>query len=324
MRAITQDRYGQPDILRLQDVSEPKIGDTDLLVRVHAAGLNAADGHMLTGVPMPLRLVTGLRRPREPILGTELSGVVEAVGSAVTDFAVGDEVITEIGRGSLAEVARVEAKLAVRKPRNLTHQQAAALPLASITALKAVRDVGKVESGQHVLINGASSGVGIYAVQMAVARGAKVTGVCSTKNVEMVRSLGGHHVIDYTTDDFTQTSERFDVLIDIVSSRSLESSRQVLTDNGRFVMVGDMTMGKWLGVGRQFRTVMKDPFVSQSLKPMLAKTNRADLEAIVDMVEAGTVRPVIDHVYPLEETAAAMRQVLGGHTRGKIVVEIAK
>jgi len=324
MRAITQDRYGQPDILKLQEVPAPKIGDTDLLVRVHAAGLNAADGHMLTGIPMPLRLVTGLRRPRVPVLGTELSGVVEAVGSAVTDVTIGDEVIAEIGRGSLAELAKVEAKLAVRKPGNLTHQQAAALPLTSITALKAVRDVGKVESGQHVLINGASSGVGIYAVQMAVARGAKVTGVCSTKNVEMVRSLGAQHVIDYTNEDFTQTSERFDVLIDIVSSRSLKSSLQVLTDNGKFVMVGDMTMGKWLGVGRQFRAVTKNPFVSQSLKPILAKTNRPDLEVIVDMAEAGTIWPVIDHVYPLAESAAAMRRVLGGHTRGKIVVAIAE
>jgi len=324
MKAITQDRYGQPDVLQLQEVPAPEIGDTDLLVRVHAAGLNAADGHMLTGIPMPLRLVTGLRRPRVPVLGTELSGVVEAVGSTVTDFTIGDEVIAEIGRGSLAELAKVEAKLAVRKPGNLTHQQAAALPLTSITALKAVRDVGKVESGQHVLINGASSGVGIYAVQVAVARGAKVTGVCSTKNVEMVRSLGAQHVIDYTKEDFTQTSERFDVLIDIVSSRSLESSLKVLTDKGRFVMVGDMTMGKWLGVGRQFRTVIKNPFVSQSLKSILAKTNRPDLEVIVDLAEAGTVWPVIDHVYPLAESAAAMRQVLGGHTSGKIVVAIAE
>ena len=324
MRAITQERYGTPDVLVLQEVPEPEIGDTDLLVRVHAAGLNAADGHMLTGVPMPLRLVTGLRRPRVPVLGTELSGVVEAIGSAVTDFTVGDEIMAEIGRGSLAELAKVEAKLAVRKPKNLMHQQAAALPLTSITALKAIRDVGKVESGEHVLINGASSGVGMYAVQMAVARGAKVTGVCSTHNVEMVRSLGAHYVIDYTKDDFTQTSERFDVMIDIVSSRSLEESRRVLTNKGRYVMVGDMTMGKWLGVGRQARTVLKAPFVSQTLKPMLAKTNRPDLETIVKMVEDGTVWPVIDHVYPLEESAAAMRQVLGGHSRGKVVVAIAE
>jgi NADPH:quinone reductase-like Zn-dependent oxidoreductase len=196
--------------------------------------------------------------------------------------------------------------------------------LTSITALKAVRDVGKVESDEQVLVNGASSGVGMYAVQMAVARGAKVTGVCSMHNVEMVRSLGAHHVLDYTKDDFTHTSERFDVMIDIVSSRSLEESMSVLTDKGRYVMVGDMAMGKWLGVGRQARTVLKAPFVSQTLKPMLAKTNRPDLETIVKMVEEGAVWPVIDHVYPLEESSAAMRQVLGGHSRGKVVVAVAE
>jgi len=324
MRAVTQDHYGQPDVLKLQQVPEPIIDATDLLIRVQAAGLNAADGHMLTGVPMPLRLVTGLRRPRVPVLGTELSGVVEAIGSAVTDFSIGDEVIAEVGRGSLADLAKVEAKLAVRKPQNLTHQQAAALPLTSVTALKAVRDVGKVTSGEQVLINGASSGVGIYAVQMAVALGAKVTGVCSSSNVEMVRSLGTHHVIDYTQDDFALTSERFDVMIDVVSSRTLEASRRVLSENGRYVMVGDMSMGKWLGVGRQIRVVLKAPFVSQTLKPMLAKTNRPDLETIVAMVEDGTVWPVIDRVYPLEETATAMRLVLSGHSHGKVVVAVAQ
>jgi NADPH:quinone reductase-like Zn-dependent oxidoreductase len=276
----------------------------------------------MTGEPYPVRLVMGLRRPRVPTLGSDFSGVVEAVGSAVTQISVEDEVMGEVTRGALADYVAVAAKNVVRKPTNLTHEQAAAVPMGALTALQAVRDTGKLQPGQSVLVNGASSGVGIYAVQIAVAMGAKVTGVSSGRNADMVRSLGASAVVDYTREDFTATSERYDVIIDIVSSRSIADVRKVLTKHGRYVLVGAASTGKWLGMGRQAQVVATSPFVSQTLKPMLAGTKHEDLETIVGMVESGQVTPVVETVYPLEQASDAVRHVQQGRARGKVVVTV--
>jgi NADPH:quinone reductase-like Zn-dependent oxidoreductase len=264
----------------------------------------------------------GLRRPRVPTLGSDFSGVVEAVGSAVTQISVGDEVMGEVTRGALADYVAVAAKNVVRKPTNLTHEQAAAVPMGALTALQAVRDTGKLQPGQSILVNGSSSGVGIYAVQIAVAMGAKVTGVSSGRNADMVRSLGASAVVDYTREDFTATSERYDVIIDIVSSRSIADIRKVLTKHGRYVLVGAASTGKWLGMGRQAQVVATSPFVSQTLKPMLAGVKHEDLETIVGMVEAGQVTPVVETVYPLEQAPDAVRHVQQGHAIGKVVVTV--
>lgn len=323
MRAIVQDRYGQADVLQLrEDAPVPEIDEHGVLVRVNVAGLNAADWHLMTGEPYPVRLVMGLRRPRVATLGSDFSGVVEAVGSAVTRVSVGDEVMGEVTRGTLADYVSVAEENVVRKPKSLTHEQAAAIPMGALTALQAVRDTGQVKVGQSVLVNGASSGVGIYAVQIAVAMGAKVTGVCSGRNADMVRSLGASNVVDYTTDDFVATSERYDLIIDIVSSRSIADVRKVLTERGRYVLVGAASTGKWFGMGRQAQVVATSPFVSQTLKPMLAGRKLADLETIAEMVESGQLTPVIDTVYPLDQAADAIRHVQQGHARGKVVVTV--
>jgi len=325
MRAIVQDRYGQADVLRLRDDAPmPEIGENDVLVRVRVAGLNAADWHLMTGEPYPVRLVMGLRRPRIATLGSDFSGVVQAVGSAVTRVSVGDEVMGEVERGTLADYVSVAEKHVARKPKNLTHEQAAAIPMGALTALQAVRDTGQLQAGQSVLVNGASSGVGIYAVQIAVAIGANVTGICSRRNTDMVRSLGASNVVDYTQEDFVATSERYDVIIDIVSSRSIADVRKVLTERGRYVLVGVASAGKWFGMGRQVQVVATSPFVSQTLKPMLAGREQEDLETIVEMVESGLVSPVVDTVYPLEQAADAVRHVQQGHARGKVVVTISE
>jgi len=325
MRAIVQDRYGQADVLRLRDDAPmPEIGENDVLVRVRVAGLNAADWHLMTGEPYPVRLVMGLRRPRIATLGSDFSGVVQAVGSAVTRVSVGDEVMGEVERGTLADYVSVAEKHVARKPKNLTHEQAAAIPMGALTALQAVRDTGQLQAGQSVLVNGASSGVGIYAVQIAVAMDANVTGVCSRHNTDMVRSLGASNVVDYTQEDFVATSERYDVIIDIVSSRSIADVRKVLTERGRYVLVGVASAGKWFGMGRQVQVVATSPFVSQTLKPMLAGREQEDLETIVEMVESGLVSPVVDTVYPLEQAADAVRHVQQGHARGKVVVTISE
>lgn len=323
MRAIVQDRYGQAEVLRLrEDAPMPQIDEHGVLVRVNVAGLNAADWHLMTGEPYPVRLVMGLRRPRVATLGSDFSGVVEAVGTAVTRISVGDEVMGEVTRGTLADYVSVAEENVVRKPTNLTHEQAAAIPMGALTALQAVRDTGQLQPGQSALVNGASSGVGIYAVQIAVAMGAKVTGVCSGRNAEMVRSLGATTVVDYISEDFVATSERYDLIIDIVSSRSIADVRKVLTERGRYVLVGAASTGKWFGMGRQAQVVATSPFVSQTLKPMLAGRKLVDLEMIVEMVESGQLTPVIDTVYPLDQAADAIRHVQQGHARGKVVVAI--
>ncbi|MCZ3387686.1 MAG: NAD(P)-dependent alcohol dehydrogenase [Actinomycetia bacterium] len=323
MRAIVQDQYGQTDVLRLRpDAPTPQIGEDDVLVRVHVTGINAADWHLMTGEPYPVRLVMGLRRPRNPVLGSDFSGVVEAAGTAVTGLSVGDEVMGEVERGTLADLVAVASKHVVRKPKNLTHEQAAAIPMGALTALQAVRDTGKLQPGQSVLVNGASSGVGIYAVQIAVAMGAEVTAICSGRNADMVRSLGASSVVDYTTEDVVATSERYDLIIDIISNRSIADFRKVLTERGRYVLVGAASSGKWFGMGRQLQVVLTSPFVRQTLKPMLANRKQEDLATIVDMVEAGQVTPVIDTVYPFEQAADAIAHVQKGHARGKVVVAI--
>jgi len=323
LRAIVQDGYGQADALQVRDVPVPTPAAGDVLVRVHAAGVNAADWHLMTGEPYVSRLAIGLRRPRNPIVGSDFSGVVEATGADVTRFRIGDEVMGEADRGCLADYVCISDKYVVGKPSPLTHQQAAALPMGALTALQALRDAGELQSGQSVLVNGASSGVGIYAVQIAIAMGAIVTGVCSGRNIDMVKSLGTNVVVDYTQEDFVDTAERYDLVVDIVASRSLADIRRVLRPKGRYVIVGAASMGKWFGLGRQVRTIATSPFVSQTLRPMLARRTQEDLEHVRQMAEAGQLVPVIDRDYPFEDSAAAIRHVQDGHARGKVVVTVA-
>ncbi len=324
MRAIVQDEYGQADVLEIRDVPIPTPDANDVLVRVHAAGVNAADWHLMTGEPYISRLAIGLRRPRNPIVGSDFSGVVEAVGTDVTKLRVGDEVMGEADRGCLADFVCVPEKYVVGKPTHLTHQQAAAIPMGALTALQAVRDAGQLKPGQSVLVIGASSGVGIYAVQIAVAMGATVTGVCSGRNTDMVTSLGATEVVDYTREDFVDAGERYDLVVDIIANRSLAEIRSVIRPKGRYVMVGAASMGRVFGLGRQVRTIVTSPFVSQRLRPMLARRTQEDLERVREMAEAGQLVPVIDRDYPFEDSAAAIRQVQDGHARGKVVVTVVR
>lgn len=322
MKAWVQYSYGDEDVLQLRDdVPIPEPGDDEVLVSVHACGLNAADVHLLTGKPYLIRPVMGLRRPRVPVLGSDFAGIAQKVGSAVTHVRPGDAVMGEADRGSLAELVAVPGKHVALQPGALSHPESAALPMAALTALKALQDA-KVQPGERVLVNGASSGVGVYAVQMAVASGAKVTGVCSGRNVELVSSLGAVDVIDYTSQDFTDTTERYDVIVDIVSSQPVGRCRSILSRDGRYLVVGAASKGRWIGMGSQMRATLTSPFVSQSLRMVTAGRQREDLDLIAGMVERGELRPVIDRVYPFTEAPDAVRHVHGGHARGKVVVTV--
>ena len=323
MKAWVQHRYGDPDTLELAtDLVARSPKDDEVLVKVDAAGLNAADIHMMTGMPYLVRLTTGLRRPRVPALGTDFAGVVEAVGSAVTHVAVGDAVIGEVIRGALAEWVTAPGKSVVRRPASWSPVEAAALPMGALTALEAVHKVAAVRAGERVLVNGASGGVGVYAVQMAVAMGAKVTAVCSGRNVDLMHSLGAVEVVNYEVSNFTDTTERYDVIIDIVSTQSVARCRGILTRNGRYATVGAVSKGPVVGMGQQMMAVMTSPFVSQSLRMVMAGSGCEDLDTIVQLVNDGSIRPVIGRVYPFEEAVDAVRHVYGGHASGKIVVDV--
>lgn len=322
MKAWTQERYGDASVLRLQnDLPTPVPKDDEVLVRVHAAGLNAADVHLMTGWPYLARLATGLRRPRQPVLGTDFAGTVTAVGAEVDHVSVEDAVMGEVLRGSLAEYVVVSGKAVTRQPASLSSTEAAALPMGALTALKALR-VAAVQSGDRVIVNGASGGVGVYTVQMATALGAKVTAVCSGPNADLMRSLGAVDVIDYTTRDFTETTERYDVIIDIVSTKSSARCRAILTPTGRYAVVGAVDKGRLLGMGRQIRTVMMSPFTKQSLLMVMAGSDRHDMAEIAGMVEDGSLRPVVERVYPFDEAPAALRHLMSHRVRGKVVVEV--
>jgi NADPH:quinone reductase-like Zn-dependent oxidoreductase len=324
MRATVIDRYGTPDVLRLEEVDTPVPGDGQVLLRVRASSVNPYDWHFLTGRPKLFRpAFGGLRRPKYRILGADLAGQVEAVGSNVTRFVPGDEVYGLTTAGAYAEyVAVAEAELAP-KPGNLTFEQAAAVPLAGGTALQAIRNQGQVQPGQKVLINGASGGVGTLAVQIAKVYGAEVTGVCSTANVEMVRSIGADHVIDYTRDDFASKPQRYDLLFDNVGNRLLSDYRRVLTPKGIYLASHGQPEHTWLGPMLFLaRAAMLSPFVGQKLTAFTAQPSTEDLHTLKALIEAGTLTPVIDRAYSLAEVPEAFRYLEQWHARGKVVITI--
>lgn len=323
MKAIVQDVYGSADVLELRDVDRPAITGGEVLVRVRAAGVDRGVWHLMTGLPYAIRLAgTGLRAPKNAVPGMDLAGVVEAVGADVTRFQPGDEVYG-VGQGAFAAYARApEGKLAA-KPANLGFEQAAAAAISGLTALQAVRDHGQVERGQRVLVTGASGGVGTFAVQIAHAFGAEVTAVCSKAKVDMVRSLGADHVLDYGRDDFAAGGQRYDVIIDIGGNASLARLRRALTPKGTVVITGGETGGRWLGgYDRQLRALLLSRFVGQQLRTFVSSENHEDLIALTELIEAGKVTPVVDRTYPLAEAAEAIRYLEQGHARGKVVVTL--
>jgi len=324
MTAIVQDRYGEADeVLRLEQIDRPAIGPDEVLVRVHAAGVDRGVWHLMAGVPYPVRLAGyGVRAPKNPVPGMDVAGTVEAVGPAVTTLRPGDEVYG-IAAGSFAEFARARADKLAPKPASLAFEQAAAVPVSALTALQGVRDKGRVGPGQQVLIIGASGGVGTFALQIARALGAEVTGVCSTAKVDLVRSLGAHHVIDYTTDDIDAGGRRYDVILDIGGNRPLAQLRRSLTPRGTLVIVGGEGGGRWLGGNdRQLRAILLSPFVGQTLTTFVSSENREDLVALTDLIEEGQVVPVVDRTYPLAEAPAAIGYVRDGQARGKVVITV--
>jgi NADPH:quinone reductase-like Zn-dependent oxidoreductase len=325
MKAIVQDQYGSPEVLELRDIDKREIGDNEVLVRVHAAGVDRGVWHLMTGMPYFLRLIIpdlGLRAPKNPVRGSDVAGVVEAVGKDVTRFEAGDEVFG-IGKGSYAEYTTVlEDKLAP-KPANLTFEQAAVVPISGLTALQAVRDSGRVHSGQKVLILGASGGVGTFAVQIAKSFGADVTGVSGTTKVDLVRSLGADHVIDYTREDFAEKQHHYDVILDTGGHSSLSRLRRALTPKGTVVIVGSETYGRWLGgFDRSIRAMLLSRFVSQKLVAFVNSENHEDLIVLKELIEAGKVTPVIDQTYPLSEAPKAIHYLKEGHARGKIAITV--
>jgi NADPH:quinone reductase-like Zn-dependent oxidoreductase len=321
MKAIVQTRYGSPDVLQLKDADKPVVKDDEVLIRVCAAAVNIGDWHLLRGVPYVVRLVAGLRRPRREIPGLDVAGQVEAVGANAKQFRPGDEVFGWC-RGAFAEYACAAASSLLSKPSNLTLEQSVAVGDSAFTALAAVRDQGRVQPGQRVLINGASGGVGTFAVQIAKAFGANVTGVCSTANVDMVRSIGADQVIDYTREDFVQPGGRYDVMLDLVGNRSLSDCRHALTRRGTYVVVGVKHMGRWLGLGHQFKTLLLSPFVRQRMRVFVVRHNREDLAVLKELVEAGKLAPVIDRRYALIDLPEALRHQGQGHARGKIIIAL--
>ncbi len=325
MKAIVQTGYGSaPEgVLRLEEIARPTIGHDEVLVRVRAASVDRGTWHLMAGLPKLMRMMGfGLRRPKQPNPGRSLAGVVEAVGEKVTEFEPGDEVFGTCD-GSFAEYARTRVELLERKPKTLSFGQAATVPVSGMTALQGVRDGAKVQAGQRVLVIGASGGVGTFAVQVAKAFGADVTGVCSTSKIDLVRALGADHVIDYTRDDFAEGDPRYDSIIDIGGNSRLSRLRRSLTPGGRLVIVGGETSGRWLGgFDRQLRALALSPLVSQKLGVLGAKENSADLSVLRDLFDAEKVRPEVDRSYPLSETAAAIRYLQEGHARGKVVIAV--
>jgi NADPH:quinone reductase-like Zn-dependent oxidoreductase len=323
MKAIVRDEYGSPDVLELRDIDKPEIGDDEVLVRVHAAGVDRGVWHVMTGLPYPIRLAGyGLRVPKNPVIGSDVAGVVEVLGKNVSRFQSGDEVFG-IGKGSYAEyVCAREDKLA-HKPANLTSEQAAVVAISGLTALQGLRDHGRLEPEQKVLVIGASGGVGTFAVQLAKAFGAHVTGVCSTTKVDMVRSIGADHVIDYTREDFAEGDQRYDLILDIGGNSSLSRLRRALTPKGVLVITGGEGGGRWLGgTDRQLRALMLSPFVDQKLGTFVSKENHEDMIVLKELIEAGKVAPVINRTYPLSEVPEAIRYLEEGHAQGKVVITV--
>src|SRR5215212_2053773 len=325
MKTIVQDAYGSPNVLELRDIDKPEIGDDQILVHVHAAGVNQADWAIMSGLPYIARPVYGLRKPKNAVRGTDVAGTVEAVGTGVTRLQPGDEVFgwcSGLG-GAFAEYASVSEDALALKPANLTFEQAAAVPMAGLVALQALRDHGGVRAGQKVLINGASGGIGTFAVQIAKALGAEVTGVCSTRNVDMVRSIGADHVIDYTREDFTRSGQQYDFILDNVANHSLSDLRGALTPTDTLVPNGGGFDNHWFANGgRVIGAHVLKRFVSHRLRPFLVSPKFEDLLVLKELIEAGKVTPVIDRTYSLSETPKAIRYLGEGHARGKVVITL--
>jgi NADPH:quinone reductase-like Zn-dependent oxidoreductase len=316
VKAIVQNNYGSPDVLELKEIDKPVVKENDVLVRVHAAGLHAGDVFGMRGEPYVIRMVVGLPKPKKNhVPGLDVAGHVEAVGKNVTRFQPGDEVFGAIASGACAEFACAAEDKFVLKPANLTFEQAAAVPTSAFTALRGLRDQGKVQPGQKVLINGASGGVGTFAVQIAKAFGAEVTGVCSTRNVDMVRSIGADHVIDYTQEDFTQSGGRYDFILDNVANHSFSDCRRALTPTGTLQPNSGHS-----GTGYVVKALVLSPFVSQQLRFFVSMGSNEDLAVLKELIESGKVTPVIDRTYPLSETPEAIGYVEEGHARGKVVI----
>jgi len=323
MQAIVSRCYGPPEVLRLEAIAKPVPKADELLVRVHAASVNPLDWHYMRGKPYLVRLEAGMGAPEVPRLGVDFAGTVEAVGSSVTRFKPGDEVFG--GRtGAFAEYVTIrESRNVVLKPASVSFEQAAAIPIAAITALQALRDKGHLKPGQKVLVNGASGGVGTFAVQIAKAFGAEVTGVCSTRNLALVQSLGADHVVDYTREDFTKGSERYDLIVDAVGTHSLLEYRRVLNPKGALVMVGSTNLGNWVGfLITPVDAIILSHLVSQKFIPFLAELNPQDLSILGELMQSGKMTAVIDRRYSLKELPAAMRYVEAGHARGKVVIAV--
>jgi NADPH:quinone reductase-like Zn-dependent oxidoreductase len=322
MRAVVQDRFGPPEVLELREVERPEAGDSQVLVRVRAASVNPADWYAMTGMPWLARPAMGLRRPRTGRLGVDLAGEVEAVGRNVTRFRPGDEVFGT-GDGTLAEYVAVGEATLAGKPGRLSFEQAAAVPVAALTALQGLRDKGRLRPGQRVLVNGASGGVGTFAVQLAKALGAEVTAVCSPRNVEAARSLGADRVVDYTREDFTGSGRRHDLLLDVAGSRPWSACRRVLEPRGRLVLVGAPKGSRLLGpLGHIARARLTSLRASQKVVFFISKATSQDLTALAELLEAGTVTTSVERTYPLPEAADALRYLGEGHARGKLVVTV--
>ena len=314
MKAIVYTTYGSPDVLELKEVEKPAPKDGEVLVKIHAAATNPLDWHKMRADPFLVRLSDGLRKPKDPRLGADIAGTVEALGRNATDLQIGDAVFGEIGAGGFAEYVCVPAKSVVPKPTNLSFAEAAAVPVAALTALQGLRDTGKLQTGQKVLVNGASGGVGTFAVQMAKAFGAEVSGVCSGRNVELVRSIGADHVIDYTQTDFTRSGQKYDLILDAVGNCSVAGYRRALTPQGAVAVAGFTT------IARMLQVALLGAWGRQKIRLFLARPNQEDLQVLRDLLEAGKVVPVIDRTYPLAQTADAIRYLETGRARGKVVI----
>ena len=323
MKAIVQDRYGSPDVLEPREIDPPVVGDEQVLVRVQAAGVDQGVWHEVAGLPYLFRVAgIGVRAPKNPVPGHDVAGIIEAVGEKVTGFQPEEEVFGTC-RAAFAEYACARADRLAPKPANLSFAQAAAVPTSAATALQALRDKGKVRAGQRVLIIGAGGGVGTFAVQLAKAYGAEVTGVCSTAKTELVQSLGADHVLDYTREDFADGRNRYGSILDIAGNRSLSHLRRALAPEGTLVIVGGEGGGKWFGgIDRQLRAQMLSLFVRQKLGTLIAIARKDDLQVLREFLEAGTVKPVVDRTFPLSEVAEAIRYLREGRARGKVVVTV--
>jgi NADPH:quinone reductase-like Zn-dependent oxidoreductase len=322
MQAIVQNKYGSPsDVLELQEIDKPPVNDDEVLVQVHAASIHIGDSHMTRGVPYVMRPIFSLNKAKNRVPGTDIAGTVEAVGKSVTKLQLGDEVFGWC-KGAFAEYVAASEDALAPKPANLTFDQAAAVGVSAFTALQALRDQGNVQPGQKVLITGASGGVGTFAVQIARSFGAEVTGVCSTRNVDMVRSIGADHVIDYTQEDFTRSGQRYDLILDNVGRHSLSDTRHALTADGTLLANGAPVSGWIGGLNHFFQAMMVSLFVPQQGRPFLSMPNKEDLATLKELTEAGNVTPVIDRTYPLNQTPEAITHVGEGHGRGKTIISV--